>query len=97
MKPLLDITLLLMLFGAYFYSQQRLHGLLRRLDQKMYASVYVQGRLEIPAILKMCGSEPGCLVAGDAKRVMRLIRINNFVVFLSYGLVLIFLLNEAIK
>jgi len=43
----------------------------------------------------MCRSENDCLLAYNTKRVMRLIRVNNFVVFLSRGLVIILLLNEV--
>ena len=55
--------------------------------------------MEATGIIRKTAIKQSVIVAltDNSKRVIRLIRINNFVVYLSYGLVLIFLLNEAIK
>jgi len=96
MKPSQDVLIMLILLAGYFYTTHCLHSVLRKIDQKGFLSLYVAGKLEVTAMIRMCHiNEPQ--TPYNAKMGLRLIRLNNFIVFLSFGLVIICLFSEAIK
>jgi hypothetical protein len=96
MSPSTEFLTMFFLLAGYGYTLHSLRGRLRLIDKKTFEALYVDGKLEMAAMLKMCRlnaqGQPQ-----HTKKAMQMIRLNNFIVFLSFGMALFFLLTEAIK
>ncbi|BAU54331.1 hypothetical protein [Mucilaginibacter gotjawali] len=95
MNSTLDLFLLLTLFIAYILTLSSIQTLSRQIDRKMYNSLSVGGKVSLTDIRHMCLLPSGFEAAAISTKTLLLIKFNNYIVYSSFGLVIILLVLQG--
>jgi uncharacterized membrane protein SpoIIM required for sporulation len=91
----LGILLLLFLFIAYHITLKNIHALSKKIDQNMYDSFSLGGKASLTNIQHMCTRQVGFEASPSTAKTVQLIKINNLIIYFSFGLVIILLVLQA--